>query len=105
MAWRYGRWVVEHPLPLGASSRPAVGATVRAGNALATGSLLGSPVRVDGARKLGVEPMDVDRISRVRVGSDVTRGTVLARTGRRFVRAVSGTAKRRISHVTQERQR
>jgi hypothetical protein len=98
MAWRYGRWVVDHPLPLGASSRPAVGATVRAGNTLATGSLLGSPVRVDGARKLGVEPMDVDRISRVRVGSDVTRGTVLARTGRRFVRAVTAPVDGRLVH-------
>jgi len=36
MGWRYGRWVVEHPLPIGASSRPAVGGAVRAGDPLAS---------------------------------------------------------------------
>ena len=102
MGWRYGRWVVEHPLPLGASSRPAVGTTVRAGEPLATGVLLGSPQRIDGARKLGVEPRDVDRVTRVRVGTDVTRGTVLARTGRRFVRAVTAPVDGRLVHRSYE---
>ncbi|HEY8861194.1 MAG TPA: hypothetical protein VIN37_03765, partial [Candidatus Limnocylindria bacterium] len=83
MGWQYGRWVVDHPLPLGVSSRPELGASVRAGDALATGSLLGSPIRVDGARRLGVEPEDIDRVTRVSVGADVARGMVLARTGRR----------------------
>ena len=102
MGWRYGRWVVEHPLPIGASSRPAVGGTVRAGDPLASGSLLGSPVRVQGARRLGVEPDDVDRVARVRVGSDVTRGTVLARTGRRFARAVTAPLDGRLVHRSYE---
>jgi hypothetical protein len=102
MAWRYGRWVVEHPLPIGASSRPAVGSTVRAGDPLASGTLLGTPVRVDGARKLGVEPDDVDRVSRVHVGTDVARGTVLARTGRRFARAVTSPTDGRLVHRSYE---
>src|SRR5204863_262031 len=79
----------DHALPLGVSSRPELGASVRAGDTLATGSLLGSPVRVDGARRLGVEAADVDRVMRVAVGADVARGTVLARTGRRFARAAT----------------
>ena len=102
MAWRYARWVVEHALPLGASARPAVGSTVRAGEALASGTLLGSPVRVDGARRLGIEAEDVDRVSRVRVGTAVTRGTVLARTGRRFARAVTAPLDGRLVHRSHE---
>jgi hypothetical protein len=102
MGWRYGRWIVEHPLPLGASSRPAVGAPVRAGDPIASGSLLGSPVRVVGARTLGVEPADVDRVARVTVGTDVTRGTVLARTGRRFARAVTAPVDGRLVHRSHE---
>jgi hypothetical protein len=102
MGWRYGRWVVEHPLPLGASARPAVGDTVRAGEPLASGTLLGSPVRVEGARKLGIEPEDVERVARVRVGTDVTRGTVLARTGRRFARAVTAPVDGRLIHRSYE---
>lgn len=102
MGWRYGRWVILHPLPLGASSRPAVGAAVRAGEALATGTLLGSPVRVEGARKLGVDRDDMDRVARVRVGTDVSRGTVLARTGRRFARAVTAPMDGRLVHRSSE---
>jgi hypothetical protein len=102
MGWSHSRWVVEHALPLGASARPSVGSTVRAGETLASGTLLGSPVRVAGARKLGVEPADVDRVSRVRVGSDVTRGTVLARTGRRFARAVTAPVDGRLVHRSHE---
>src|SRR5258708_25276308 len=98
MGWRYERWVVEHPLPLGASARPGVGTSVRAGDPLASGTLLGSPVRVEGGRKLGVEPEDVDRVARVRIGTDVTRGTVLARTGRRFARAVTAPVDGRLVH-------
>lgn len=98
MGWRYERWVVDHPLPLGASARPAVGTAVRAGDPLASGTLLGSPVRVEGGRKLGVEPEDVERVARVRIGTDVTRGTVLARTGRRFARAVTAPVDGRLVH-------
>ncbi|MDP9246011.1 MAG: hypothetical protein M3O64_05090 [Chloroflexota bacterium] len=101
MGWRYGRWVVDHPLPLGVSARPDVGALVRAGDPIASGALLGSPVRVSGARKLGLDPDDVDRVARVRPGSDVTRGTVLARTGRRFVRAATAPIDGRFIHRSQ----
>jgi hypothetical protein len=102
MGWRYASYVVEHPLPLGVSSRPSVGSDVRAGDPLATGSLLGSPVRVEGGRRLGLDPEDVDRVARVRVGSDVTRGTVLARTGRRFIRAVTAPVDGRLVHRSYE---
>ena len=102
MGWRYGSWVVEHPLPLGASWRPAIGAAVRAGEPLATGALLGSPVRVEGARTLGIGPEDVDHVARVRVGTDVVRGTVLARTGRRFARVVTAPVDGRLVHRSYE---
>lgn len=102
MGWRHGRWVVEHALPLGASSRPALGDAVRAGAALAGGTLLGTPVRVPGARQLGIDPEDVDRVSRVPVGTEVTRGTVLARTGRRFARAVTAPIDGRLIHRSHE---
>lgn len=102
MGWRYGRWVVLHELPLGSSVRPAVGTAVRAGESLATGCLLGSPVRVDGGRAIGVEPEDVDRVARVAVGTDVTRGTVLARTGRRFARAITAPVDGRLVHRSRE---
>ena len=102
MGWRYARHMVEHPLPIGASARPAVGDTVRAGDPLASGTLLGSPVRVEGGRKLGVDPEDVDRVARVRVGANVTRGTVLARTGRRFARAVTAPIDGRLVHRSYE---
>ncbi|HLZ48764.1 MAG TPA: hypothetical protein VKR80_08970 [Candidatus Limnocylindria bacterium] len=102
MGWHYGRHVVEHPLPIGASSRPAVGYSVRAGDPLATGTLLGSPVRVEGGRKLGVEPEDVERVARVPVGTEVARGTVLARTGRRFARAVTAPIDGRLVHRSYE---
>jgi hypothetical protein len=98
VAWRYGRHLVDHRLPLGATSRPEIGQRVRAGDPLASGTLLGSPVRVEGAGRVGVEPMDVDRVSRVSVGSNVDRGTVLARTGRRFARAVTAPLDGRLVH-------
>src|SRR6266851_2407788 len=102
MGWRYGPQSVEHSLPIGATSRPSVGDSVRVGNALAAGTVLGSPTRVAGARKLGVEPEDVDRVARVPVGSDVSAGTVLARTGRRFARAVTAPVDGRLVHRSHE---
>ena len=102
MGWRYGRWVVMHALPLGSSTRPAVGSVVRAGDPLATGTLLGSPVRVEGGRKIGVEPEDVERVARVAIGAEVMRGTVLARTGRRFARAVTAPVDGRLVHRSHE---
>ena len=102
MGWRYGRQIVDHPLPIGASSRPAVGDAVRVGGALATGTALGSPTRVVGGRTLGIEPEDVDRVARVPVGSGVSAGAVLARTGRRFARAVTAPHDGRLVHRSYE---
>jgi len=102
MGWRYTRQVIEQPLPIGAVSRPAVGDAIRAGSALATGTVLGSPARVIGARRLGIEPEDVDRVARVPVGSDVNAGTVLARTGRRFARVVTAPFDGRLVHRSYE---
>ena len=62
VGWRYARQVVEHPLPIGAVSRPAVGDVVGVGSALATGTVLGSPTRVIGARRLGIEPEATARV-------------------------------------------
>src|SRR5260221_832740 len=98
MGWRYARQVVEHPLPIGAVSRPAVGDVVRVGGALASGTVLGPPTRIVGGRRLGIEPEDVDRVARVPVGSGVSAGTVLARTGRRFARVVTAPRDGRLVH-------
>lgn len=98
MPWRYWRWSADHPLPLGASERAAEGQEVRAGDVLAAGTTYGTPVRVAGARRLGVAPGDLGRVMRVPVGGDVERRTVIARTGRRFARAVSSPIAGRVIH-------
>lgn len=100
MSWRYGHTSVTHPLPLGVATRAAVGDLVRAGDAIADGTTQGSPVRVNGARALGLAPADLDRAMRVSVGAAVTRGTVLARTGRRFARAAIAPVDGRLVHRT-----
>lgn len=99
MSWRYGEWSVAHGLPIGASELAPVGRTVSAGDVLAAGTTYGSPVRVSGARHLGVAPHDLSRVMRVSPGAEVEKGTVIARTGRRFARAVSAPIGGRIVHV------
>lgn len=98
MAWRYSRWSADHPLPLGASERAAKGQEVHAGDVLAAGTTYGTPVKVAGARRLGVAPEDLARVMRVPVGGEVERRTVIARTGRRFARAVSSPIAGRVIH-------
>jgi hypothetical protein len=98
MSWRYWRWSADHPLPLGASERVAEGQEVRAGDVLAAGTTYGAPVKIAGARRLGLAPEDLSRIMRVSVGGDVERRTVIARTGRRFARAVSSPIAGRVIH-------
>ena len=100
MSWRHGTWSVEHPLPVGAAFREHVGATVRAGDVIATGGLVGPVNVVEGARRVGVSPPDLDRVGRVRPIADVRRGTVLARTGRRFARAAVSPIDGRLLHIT-----
>lgn len=98
MPWRYWRWSAEHALPLGASERAAEGREVRAGDVIAAGTTYGTPVRVAGARRIGVAPDDLGRVMRVPVGGEVERRTVIARTGRRFARAVSSPIAGRVIH-------
>jgi hypothetical protein len=98
MPWKYWRWSADHPLPPGASERAAEGQEVRAGDILAAGTTYGTPVRVAGARRLGVTSEDLTRVMRVPVGGDVERRTVIARTGRRFARAVSSPIAGRVIH-------
>ncbi len=98
MAWRYGRWTAEHPLPLGASERVVAGHTVRAGDVLAAGTTYGTSVRVAGARRIGVAPGDLERVMRVPIGAEVERGQIIARTGRRFARAVTSPLDGRVIH-------
>ena len=98
MPWQYRRWTADHPLPLGASERAAEGQEIRAGDVLAAGTTYGTPVRISGARRLGVAPNDLARVLRVPVGGDVERRTVIARTGRRFARAVSSPIAGRVIH-------
>jgi hypothetical protein len=99
MGWRYRSWTADHDLPLGASERVAVGRRVNAGDVLAAGSLLGSAVRVRGAKRLGIEPEDLPRVLRVALGAELSTGTVVARTGRRFARAVSAPIDGRLVHI------
>ena len=99
MTWRYGDWSALHPLPIGVAERAPVGAAVRAGDIIAAGTSYGSPVRVAGARRLGLIAEDLDRVMRVSRGAEVERGAILARTGRRFARAVSAPIDGRIAHI------
>jgi len=100
VTWRYGHTSVTHPLPLGVATRAAVGDGVQAGDAIAAGMTAGSPIRVSGARALGLGVADMDRVMRVPIGAEVARGTVLARTGRRFARAVTAPIDGRVLHRT-----
>lgn len=100
MTWRYGHTSVTHPLPLGVSTRAAVGDPVRAGDPLGAGTTQGSPVRVSGARALGLDLAGFELVQRVPVGAEVARGAVLARTGRRLARAVTAPIDGRLLHRT-----
>ncbi|HEV8229167.1 MAG TPA: hypothetical protein VGQ86_04335 [Candidatus Limnocylindria bacterium] len=98
MPWRFDRWTAEHPLPLGASVRVEEGLSVRAGDVIASGTTYGTPVRIAGARRIGVAPDDLERVMRVPLGAEVKRGAIVARTGRRFARAVTAPMDGRVVH-------
>ncbi len=100
MTWRRERWSADHSLPIGVTKRAQVGELVRAGDIIAAGATLAAALRVPGARRLGLSPADLDRELRVRVGSDVVAGAVLARVGRRFARSVTAPIDGRLLHVT-----
>ncbi len=100
MTWRRERWSADHSLPIGVTKRAQVGELVRAGDIIAAGATLAGALRVPGARRLGLSPSDLDRELRVRVGSDVVAGTVLARVGRRFARSVTAPIDGRLLHIT-----
>jgi hypothetical protein len=99
VSWRFGEWRAQHALPLGVSQSAQVGLAVRAGDIIAAGTIYGSPRRVPTARRLGVGRDDLDRVLRVSIGAEVERGALLARTGRRFARAVSAPIDGRIVHL------
>lgn len=99
MSWHYREWTAEHRLPLGLSRYPVVGQAVRAGDIIAAGTTYGVPVRVPTARRLGVAANDLPSVLRVAIGAEVERGALLARTGRRFVRAVSAPIDGRVVHI------
>lgn len=100
MAWRHGRWTVDHALPFGATERVGVGDPVHAGDIVASGSALGAATVVPGARQLGIPPGDLASARRVATGAEVERGTVLGRTGKRFARTVVAPIAGRLVHVT-----
>lgn len=100
MTWRYSRWTVDHPIPVAAARRAPVGERVRAGDIVASGATLTGVHVVDGARRVGVGPADLDRVLRVRPVADVRRGAILARTGRRFARAAVSPIDGRLVHVS-----
>jgi len=100
VTWRREPWSADHPLPIGVTKRAQIGELVRAGDIIAAGASLAGALRVPGARRLGLSASDLDRELRVRVGSDVVAGTVLARVGRRFARSVTAPIDGRFLHVT-----
>jgi len=100
VTWRRESWTADHPLPIGVTKRAQVGEPVRAGDIIAAGATVTSALRVSGARRLGLSPEDLGRELRVRVGTDVVAGTVLARTGRRFARSVTAPIDGRLLHAT-----
>jgi len=98
--WRRERWSADHSLPIGVTTRAAVGDHVRAGDIIGAGATLAGALRVPGARRLGLAPTDFDRELRVPVGSDVVAGALLARVGRRFPRSVTAPIDGRLLHIT-----
>ena len=99
MSWRYGESTVAHLLPIGVAKRAAEGDAVRAGDVIASGTVYGTPVRLAGARRLGLAAHDLSRVMRVAPGAEVERGAILARTGRRFARAVTAPFAGRLAHI------
>ena len=100
MTWRYARWSVEHQLPVGCAARAPAGTQVRAGDVLGNGGTVTRVYLVGGARHIGVSPADLGRVLRVRPVASVRRGSILARTGRRFARAATSPIDGRLVHVT-----
>ena len=97
---RYGRWTAEHALPVGVSGQAHVGDRVRAGDIVAWGVRMAAARRIEGARKLGIAPSDLERQLRVPIGSEVSAKTVLARVGRAFPRSVVAPIDGRLLHQT-----
>lgn len=102
MAWRHGVWTVEHELPFGAADRVELGAPVVAGDVLASGSVLGASTTVRGARRVGVAADRLGTVQRTALGATVTRGTLLAGSGKRFSRSATAPFDGRLIHVTAE---
>ncbi|TMF27199.1 MAG: hypothetical protein E6I28_04670 [Chloroflexi bacterium] len=100
VGWRYATWSADHPLPIGRVERAPVGDRVNAGDVIAAGLMLATPTRLSGARRLGLEPDDLDRVLRVPVGAEIPARTVIARTGRRFARAVTAPHDGRVLQIT-----
>jgi hypothetical protein len=99
VSWQFAAQTATHRLPLGVTERVPAGARVAAGDVIASGTTYGSPVRLAGARRLGVTPDDLGRVLRVAPGAEIERGAIIARTGRRFTRAVTAPMDGRIAHV------
>lgn len=102
MSWAFGTWSVRHALPLGVFERAAEGEFVEAGDVLAAGTAVSSTVRVQGAKRLGISPDELGRITRYPVGAQLRRGSVLARAGRRFARAATSPIAGHLVHVSRE---
>src|SRR2546428_2945743 len=100
VTWRHARWTAEHSLPIGVVERTTVGQTVNAGDVIAAGVAFGTAIRLKGARRLGLPAADMERELRVPIGSEVTAGTLLARTGRRFPRMLTAPIDGRLLHLT-----
>lgn len=74
-------------------------ATVSAGDLIARGTVYRATRRIAAARALGCRPHEVRALLRVGVGESVRAGAVLARTGRRFARAIVAKHDGRVVHV------
>ncbi|OLC52856.1 MAG: hypothetical protein AUH85_15670 [Chloroflexi bacterium 13_1_40CM_4_68_4] len=97
--WSYGERVVSLRLPFGASSMVPTDASVQAGNIVARGTHYRATRRVDAAKALASSPETVRGLLRVRVGDAVREGTIVARSGQRFARAIVAAQDGRLVHL------
>jgi hypothetical protein len=99
LAWSYGERVASLRLPFGLSRLIPLGTRVDAGDVVAAGTRYRATRRVDAAKVLGVSAELVHGLLRVRVGDAVREGAIVARSGRRFAKAIVAAQDGRLVHV------
>lgn len=99
MRWTFAEWRSELQLPFGASWLAESEALVGAGEVVARGTSYRTTRRIAAAKLLRCPPEGVRALLRVGVGDMVRAGSLLARAGRRFARAIVAPEDGRLVHV------